>query len=319
MSRLMAILLALAVLTLMACGDGATTSESVRLDLGDGIVVAFVKGQSPELLGKVAYVTHVPSGSQAVLDSEGRIIERHNGRDDGTSRLDAVLADEAAMERITRGIQSDGGHLSSRKERILWAPSVKFGGITYLGLDGSVLTADQLGHELHRVAFRLDGYVGSSYSNQDGDATLLNPGTPVYAVKGYSPKFRLATVEGGKVTIYEADTNPQAKIAEDLLDIRGKVTAIDILSEEDATTVLGGIGEESAVSQFVQAALASPVDQEARDHEGERYFLGFRLADGTSVVRSFWMDSGELSRGIMTDPTVATSVRRALSNEDASR
>ena len=48
---------------------------------------------------------------------------------------------------------------------------------------------------------------------------------------------------------------------------------------------------------------------------GEYRFLGFRLADGTSVVRSFWMDSGELSRGIMTDPTVATSVRRALSNE----
>ena len=65
--------MALAVLTLMACGDGATTSESVSLDLGDGIVVAFVKGQSPELLGKVAYVTHVPSGSQAVLDSEGRM------------------------------------------------------------------------------------------------------------------------------------------------------------------------------------------------------------------------------------------------------
>ena len=319
MSRLMAVLLPLAVLTLMACGDDVTTWESVRLDLGDGIVVAFVKGQSPELPGKVAYVTHVPSGSQTVLDSEGRIIERHNGRDDGTSRLDAVLADEAAMERIIRGIQSDDEHLPSQKEHIFWIPSVKFGGIQYLGLDGSVLSADQLGHELYRVAFRVDGYVSSSYSNQDGDATFLNPGTPVFAVKGYSLKFRLATVEGDKVTIYEADTNPQAKIAEDLLDIRGKVTAIDILSEEDATTVLGGIGEESAVSQFVQAALASPVDQEAGDHEGERYFLGFRLADGTSVVRSFWMDSGELSRGIMTDPTVATSVRRALSNEESTQ
>ncbi len=197
----MAILLALAVLTLVACGDDATTSESVRLDLGDGIVVAFVKGQSTELPGKVACVTHVPSGSQAVLDSEGRSIERHNGRDDGTSRLDAVLADEAAMEPITRGIQSDDEHPPSRKEHILWIPSVKFGGITYLGIDGSVLTADQLGHELYRVAFRVDGYVGSSCSNQDGDATFLNPGMPGYAVKGYAPKFRLATVEGGRVTM----------------------------------------------------------------------------------------------------------------------
>ncbi len=118
---------------------------------------------------------------------------------------------------------------------------------------------------------------------------------------------------------YEADTNPNAKTGGDLLDIRGKVTAVDVLSEEDAATVLGAIDEESAVSQFVEAVLASPVDQEGGDHEGERYFLGFRLADGTSVVRSFWMDSGDLSRGIITDPTVATSVRRALSNEESTQ
>ena len=39
------------------------------------------------------------------------------------------------------------------------------------------------------------------------------------------------------MTLFEADTNPLATTGEDLLDIRGKVTAIDILSEEDAKTV----------------------------------------------------------------------------------
>ena len=85
----------------------APASESFRLDLGDGVVVAFVEGLSPKFSGKVAYVTHVPTGSQLVLDPEGEIIDRHDGRDDGPDRLDAVLADHATVDRIVEGLQAD--------------------------------------------------------------------------------------------------------------------------------------------------------------------------------------------------------------------
>ncbi len=114
------------------------------------------------------------------------------------------------------------------------------------------------------------------------------------------------------MTLFEADTNPLATTGEDLLDIRGKVTAIDILSEEDAKTVLGTIDGERPVERFAELVLESPVDQEWWDHDGPRYFLGFWLADGTSVVRSFWLESGELSRGIMTDSIVTLFVWIAL-------
>ena len=170
---------------------------------------------------------------------------------------------------------------------------------------------EDLGPELHRVAFRGDGYVGPFYRYQDGDATYLNPGTPVFAVKDYSPKFRLATLEEGRVFLYEADTNPSAKTGEDLLDIRGQVTAIDILGDDDALTVLGTIEEEWTVQRFVEMVLESPVDQGSRDHDGPRYFLGIRLVDGTSTVRAFWLEAGELYRGIMTDPVVTLSVWQA--------
>ena len=318
----MAILFALLALGLAACGDDesslTTAPEAYRLDLGSGVVVAFVKGQSPYGAGKVAYVTHVPSGTQAVVDGEGRVMERHDGRDDGPSRLDVVLADESAMSRITGGIQNEEEPQASRRvEMIEWTPLFQFGGIKYVKnwkTDEGVLTVEDL-TELYRVAFKIDEHAGSNYLSQDGDATYLEPGTSVYAVKGYLPSFRLATVEDSEVTIYEVGTNPQAKIGEDLLDIRDKVKAIDILSEEDSTTVLGAIAEESAVGQFVEAVLASPVDQD-RDRDGERYFLGFRLADGTSVVRGFWMEPGLLSRGIVTGPAVSTLVRSALEKEE---
>ena len=312
----------------------APASESHRLDLGEGVVVAFVEGLSPEFSGKVAYVTHVATGSQLVLDRDGQVIDRHDGRDDGSARLDGVLADEDTMERIVEGLQGDED-LRPRESAADWVHSVQFGGITYLakgGLGGPgitegkrALTIDDLGPELYRVAFRIDGYGGSFH--QDGDATYLNPGTPVYVVKGYSQEFRLGTLEDGEVTLFEADTNPGARIGENLLDIRGKVMSIDVLStkssikvlgtkaEDGEDLVLGTINEVRAIERFVEMVLDSPVDQGNRDREGPRYFLSFHLADGTSVGRTLWLESGELSRGIMTDPVVTLFVWSALGDE----
>ena len=311
-------------------------SESYRLDLGAGVVVAFVEGLSAEQPDKVAYVTHVPSGSQAMLDRDGQIIDRHDGRGDGPGRLDAVLEDGAEMDRILKGLKSDED-VRPRETVIDWVPLIQFGGIHYLArwrLAGQAtregdrdLTAEDLGPEFYRIAFRGDGYVGAAYRYQDGDSTYLNPGTPVYAVKGYSPEFRLATLEEGRVRLFESDTNPLARTGEDLLDIRGKVKAVDVLStkssikvlgtkaEDGEDLVLGTINEVRAIERFVEMVLDSPVDQGNRDREGPRYFLSFHLADGTSVGRTLWLESGELSRGIMTDPVVTLFVWSALGDE----
>ena len=70
-----------------------------------------------------------------------------------------------------------------------------------------------------------------------------------------------------------------------------------------------------AIDRFVEMALEAPVDQQNRGHEGPRCFLGIRLDDGTSVVRAFWLETGELSRGIMTDPVVTLSVWRKIPDE----
>ena len=289
------------------------------------MVVAFVEGLSSEFEGKVAYVTHVPSGSQIVLNPDGEVVDRHDGRGNRPGRLDVVLAHGAAMERIMEGLHIDVD-LRPRESAADWIHSVQFGGITYLakgGWGGHIITEgeraldiEDLGPELYRVAFRIDGYGG--HPHQDGDATYLNPGTPVYQVKGYTPEFRLAALEDGEVRLFEADTNMQARIDDDLLDLRDKVVVVDILSAKDRSTVLGTIEDERNVKSFVERVLESPVDQGSRDRERVSYFLAFRLADGTSAVRAFWLESGELSRGIMTDPTVTLSVWSNLGEEDRS-
>lgn len=338
-SVLKALSLGVAILALTACvgmpSDGAPTAAPAwppagwgtpepasgfhRLDLGSGVVVAFVEGLTPEMSEKVAYVTHVPSGSQAILDGDGEMVHRHDGRPDGPDRLDAILSDGHAMTRILEGL-TNGEDARPKGHAILWVPMVTFDDIHYVRRwylvgqftrpDIDDLTTEHLGPELFRVAFRGDGYAGSGYRYQDGDATFLNPGTPVYAVKGYSSKFRLATLEQGRPTLYEADTNPLAKTGGGLLDIRGKVTAIDILNDEN--TLLATIDDRPTIARFVDLALEAPVNQNGRDRRGPRYLLRFRLADGTSVVRVFQPETGELSRGIMMDPEAASIVADAV-------
>ena len=125
--------LVLAALALAACGlvqsptpglDSETLRpelDTYRLDLSSGMVVAFVEGLTPGMSGKVAYVTHVPSGSQAVLERDAKLMNRHDGRADGPSRLDALLGDAAAMARITEGV-TNGEDLRPQMHTIFWVP-----------------------------------------------------------------------------------------------------------------------------------------------------------------------------------------------------
>ncbi len=328
-SLLNAVSLGLVVIALSACAGmpgPAPWSDSAanRLELGSGVVATFVEGLTPEMPGRVAYITHVASGSQAILDSEGRVVQRHDGRADGANRLDTVLSDGPTVALVVQRL-TNGGDLSPRPHTIGWVPLVQFGGIQYVRKSRSTgeenvrydrdLAVEDLGPELYRVAFRGDGYADSEYRYQDGDSTHLNPGTQVFEVMGYSPKFRLGTLEEGRAILYEADTNPSAKTGEDLLDIRGKVTAIDVLVDDNELTILGTMDDGHAIERFVDMVLEAPVDQQNRGHDGPRYFLGIRLSDGTSVVRAFWLETGELSRGIMTDPVVTRSVWRKIPDE----
>ena len=300
--------------------------EHLWLELGDGVLAAFVEGLSPELPGKVAYVTHVPSGSQAILDRQGSVIERHGGRDDGQSRLDAVLADESAMERIMTGLQSDED--ASRRQSIAdWTHFINFDGIKYRAkgsLTGPVtvgqerlVTAEDLGPEIYRVALRLEGYERAGFRLQDGVASYLDPGTPVYTVVGYAPEFRLATVSNGRTILFEADTNPAAKTGADLLDIQDKVFYISLNSTESGHPELATIDDPEAVEELVDMVISAPVNQDVRDREGEWYYLAFHLNDATAVVRPFWPESGELSRGIMTPESFRLSILEALAESGA--
>jgi len=195
-----------------------------------------------------------------------------------------------------------------------WIDFIKFNGITYLSttFQTSSIPAEDLS-AYDKIQFKVAGVVTEpGYQNKNGDAAYLEIGTPIYSIQGYSPEFRLVALRGQQQIIYEADTNPNAKRGADLLDIGGKVTAISINSNVDGKTELASIKNEKQVSGLIQMVLDAPVNQTVRQNGAEQYFLDFHLWDSTVVHRSYWLDTGELSREIFLPEEFGQVIRSIL-------
>lgn len=205
---------------------------------------------------------------------------------------------------------------NSQHIQIDWVDFIRFGGITYTPLPvscGRALSARDLGPVFAVTSFKLDGNVQDpGYQSKDGDAAFLPVGTKVYAVKGYKPTFRLAVYQNDVLQLYESDTNPHANVGADLLDIGGKVLYIGVNSDQDGITELATIKDSKQVAVLVDVVLKAPVNQNYQSLGNERYFIDFHLKDGTCVIRVYWPDSGELSRGILLPSAFGTVIKQAL-------
>jgi hypothetical protein len=167
------------------------------------------------------------------------------------------------------------------------------------GGPGRALTDADLGSEQFRVNDTLArGGHGLGYVPRDGDAAFIPAGDGVYAVRGYSPKFRLAARHDGRLVLYEADSNPAAKIGADLLDIEGRVTAIALLSQKDGRTVIGRISEPARVVDLVRIVVTGPVVTSPGSPLLMSTSVAFELTDGTATTRGYQVDASILGRGI---------------------
>jgi len=117
--------------------------------------------------------------------------------------------------------------------------------------------------------------------------------------------------------LFEADTNPAAEVGADLLGIRDKVISISIHGIQSGRPELASIDDPEMVAWMVKTALLAPIDQGRRNRDGEWFYLAFRLEDGTAAVRKFFLESGELARGIMTPVRFQLMVLQTLAQAGA--
>jgi hypothetical protein len=199
-----------------------------------------------------------------------------------------------------------------------WADVIKFEGITYLVSDSDVgrpLKEEDLGPKFAEVRFRLQDNVNDpGYKTKNGDAGYLEPGTPVYEVKGYEPSFRLAAYDGKTLKLYEVTSNPKAEEVSDYLDIEGKVRYIGVNSDFDGTTELAAIRDREEVRSLVSMVMEAPLEVEpgSFDDNGKVYFLAFYLEDGTATLQAYYADLNAMYLGITLPEKFRQTIERSL-------
>ena len=199
-----------------------------------------------------------------------------------------------------------------------WADVLKFDGITYLATYGDVgrpLKKEDLGPKFAEVRFRLQGNINDpEYRTKNGDAGYLDPGTPVYVVKGYDPSFRLAAYDGKTLKLYEVLTNPKAEEVSDLLDIKGKVRYIGVNGPKDHATELATIRDPEEVNSLVSVIMEAPLERApgSFDDSGKVYFLVFYLEDGTATVQTYYADLNAMYLGLTLPEEFQKTIERSL-------
>jgi hypothetical protein len=91
--------------------------------------------------------------------------------------------------------------------QIDWVDFIQIGSTQYLARPGTSTAVNEgdLGSVYARVKFKVSGHVcDPSYRLKDGDAAFLDPGTPIYQVKGFPPTQRLAVRAQGRIVLYQA-------------------------------------------------------------------------------------------------------------------
>jgi hypothetical protein len=195
---------------------------------------------------------------------------------------------------------------------------VKLNGITYTAdgpVVGRMLREGDLGpvHATVRCSLR-EKMDPTRQEPLDGDAAYLDAGSPLYRVRGYRPTFRLAAHQDGRLVLFEADTNPGARVGRDLLDLEGKVRRISINSRTDGTTELGAITDPKQMAGMVRMLLAGPVDQRIQP-TGEQpvRLVAFHLRDGTATVRAYDPAGRRVQGGILVPRRFGELVEAAAS------
>ena len=206
--------------------------------------------------------------------------------------------------------------------------STTFDFVTFDGIDyvrwidepGRELTRADLGAEFATVGCSIGEDSRTCSYGVDAGAAFLPAGTRMYAVRGYATDFRLAAAWRDHLFLYQAWRNPRARVGGDLFDVAGRVRAIDVRrrdgrrSPREATTP-APIAASRDVEALAQMILRGTVRRPTPHASGEpEYWLTIWLADGTTLGRPYFADTGELMGGLAVPPEFRAILDRYLPN-----
>ncbi|MEY2430303.1 MAG: hypothetical protein QOC92_28 [Acidimicrobiaceae bacterium] len=150
-----------------------------------------------------------------------------------------------------------------------------------------------------REVSTLSGIVGP----RDRDAGFLAPGTSLLRIDGHDSRVAIAAEFNGRMTLFEADSNPTARTGGELFDYSSGLSRVRILDGISGTHLVRELTDPEALGDLARAIMSARVDQatEQPHRDDDRWFVELTTPDGLTTGRAFWRSTGELSRGVFLD------------------
>lgn len=205
---------------------------------------------------------------------------------------------------------------------IEWVSFVQVGPrmMTEVGEAGPI-AREQLGRQVLETRCRIADEASTEYSPRPGDASFLPPGTPVYAIAGTDPGFRVVADDDGELRLFQVMTAQDAETARDVFDIDGRVTRIDVSRDHvvDGTTTTGEIVNPTDVREVVDALLTSEVTPERQPSTNEvTYRVMLHLREGPPVeLRLYPSDNLIGHPWITVSASLTDQIEQAATGGDA--
>jgi hypothetical protein len=212
---------------------------------------------------------------------------------------------------------------------LLPAPAAASTILDYVTLDGIdyIRWADEPGRTLGQADLGPEfAVIGCSFGEDsrscpfgvDAAAAFMPAGSRMYAVRGYTTDFRLAAVWKDRIFLYQAWRNPRAKVGRDLFDLAGKVRAVDVQRGgplPPSPRAPASITSDGDAAALVDMVLRSPTRSPVAHSPAEpRYWLTFWLADGTTLSRPYFAETGELMGGVFVSAGFRPILERYLTD-----
>jgi hypothetical protein len=177
------------------------------------------------------------------------------------------------------------------------------------------------GKLLGEVKYKMADDACLDYKMKNNDATYLDKGTKIYAIKDIPPSLAVVTHNKDVLSasrVFVVDRNEKAKTIEELYPIQGLVKNIHIESTLDGRRIhtFSPASTEAFLKEWLPLKLQDPEKLNDTWDENKVIFLEFELTNGITFRQSYNLDSKVFHAGAVGNKAIAEIIEKEYASKE---
>ncbi|OOE12472.1 hypothetical protein [Fictibacillus arsenicus] len=177
------------------------------------------------------------------------------------------------------------------------------------------------GKLLGEVKYKMADNACEGYEMKNNDATLLEEGTKIYAIKDIPPSLAVVAYNKDVLSasrVFVVDQNEKAETIGELYPIQGLVKGIHIESTLDGRRIhtFSPASKEAFLKEWLPLQLHDPKKLNDTWDENKTIFLEFELMNGITFRQRYNLDSKVFHAGAVGNEAVADIIEKEFASID---